>query len=371
MKNYKSFLLSLILLLIIMFLGFYSSIKLTPKEITQFQAPIPQDQPPVLNSSLETNFESKESLLQAKSYSKTDSSLLLATAKAPAEAKLFLPLSLKDMSKYNLGELLIWKEPGIVECEPWGPGMGYAPCLPGTLEKDPPCPIFMDCDGDGHYWFKGEDCDENCATCFKNSPFTTPEPDGRDQDCDGAVDDLVECVPQYGGVKPFGYTPDCQWVPKGQTNFVLVNEGEMGKIPTDEIHCKKVFGECTSATGGFGNCTVSKTPGFFVKGSGVSCGGGIWRTDQGDSIFDCGKALRSDSYRGYYGCGGDCGACVPVLEPANACSQCDVNSTFDFPRDLNGDGIVGGPWGLCHGYSTVTCQEMTGCTKKITPGQYH
>lgn len=363
MKNTKSFFLSIAILILIMVFGWFSSLKIDKEKAKIIKAPEKLQEE-------EINLETEKQAEITKT-SETQSSALLASAKVPAEAKLYLPLSLKDMSKFNLGELLIWKEPGIVECEPWGPGMGYAPCLPGTLEGDPPCPWFMDCDGDGYFWAKGEDCDENCVTCYKNSPHTTSFPDGRDQDCDGVVDDLIECIPQYGAAKPFGYTADCQWVPKGQTNFILVNEGEMGKIPTDEFHCKKVFGECTSAEGGFGNCTVSKTPGFFVKGAGVTCGGGIWRTDQGDSIFDCARALRSDSYRGYYGCGGPCDKCTPVLEPGDACYQCDVNSTFDFPRDLNGDGIVGGPWGLCHGYSTVTCQQMTGCSKKIVANQYH
>jgi len=365
MKINKSFLSSLLALIfifgLVLFIRPKTQISLKEENLPSKEVKETQEEKLTQKGNLETE-ENKE----------ISPPSLLAAAKVPAEAKLFLPLGLKDMSKYNLGELLIWKEPGVVECEPWGPGMGYAPCLPGTLEGDPPCPIFMDCDGDGHYWWLGEDCDENCPTCYKGSPFTTPEPDGRDQDCDGVVDDLVECVPQYGDAKPFGYTSDCQWVPKGQTNFILVNEGEMGKIPTDEIHCKKVFGECTSSSGGFGNCTVNKTPGYFVKGEGVSCGGGIWRTDQGDSVWYCGNALRKNSYKGQYGCGGPCDTCYPVAEnPAEVCDACNKNSSFDYPTDLNGDGIVGGPWGLCHGYSSVTCQEMTGCTKKITAGQYH
>ena len=364
MKINKSFLYSLLALIfifgLVLFIRPKTQISLKEENLPSKEVKETQEE----NLTQEGNLETEEN-------KEISPSSLLAAAKVPAEAKLFLPLGLKDMSKYNLGELLIWKEPGVVECEPWGPGMGYAPCLPGTLEGDPPCPIFMDCDGDGHYWFKGEDCDENCPTCYKGSPFTTPEPDGRDQDCDGVVDDLVECVPQYGGAKLFGYNSDCQWVPEDQTNFLLVNEGEMGKIPTDEIHCKKVFGECTSSSGGFGNCTVSKTPGYFAKGEGVSCGGGIWRINKTDSIFDCSKSLRNNSYRGYYGCGGDCNSCTYNLEPTEACTGCDINAAFDFPKDLNNDSIVGGPLSLCHGYSTVSCQEMTGCTKKIVADKYH
>jgi len=370
MKNQKSFFISLLILAFLAVGGFYLVKPQQENKVEILEMPTVGE---ISEISPENIIATPENEKMSEVLTQEPESLkLLAAAKVPQEAKLFLPLSLKDMSKNSLGELLIWKEPGIVECEPWGPGQGYSPCLPGTLELDPPCPMFMDCDGDGYYWFKGEDCDENCVTCYKNSPFTTSEPDGRDQDCDGLVDDLVECTPQYGASKSFGYSSDCQWLPKGQTNFILVNEGEMGEIPTDEIHCQKIFGECTNATGGFGNCTVSKTPGYFVKGSGVTCGGGIWRTDQGDSIFDCGKALRVNSYRGQYGCGGQCEQCYPEDEdPDKVCYQCDVNSSFDFPTDKNGDGIIGGPWGLCHGYSTVSCQQMTGCQKKISAGKYH
>ena len=308
------------------------------------------------------------------SSQKEDSSLqasqLTASIRAPVQAKLWGKLGLKDMSKYNLGNPLLWKEPGVIECEPWGPGMGYAPCLPGTLEGDPPCPIFQDCDGDGHYWWKGEDCDENCPTCYVGSPYTTSQPDGRDQDCDGIVDDQIECVPVYGSRKYFGYDSNCNWT--YNTLNILVNEGEMGEIPTDELHCKKIFGQCTSAAGGWGNCVVSKTPGYFVKSSGINCGGGVWRAKTSDALFYCGKALRENSYKGEYGCGGPCDKCYPVPEkPQDVCTACDINSTFDYPRDLNGDGIVGGPWGLCHGYNTISCQVMTGCKRKITTHQYH
>ena len=329
------------------------------------------------------------------------SSLSAALIQTPQSPSLTAPLGVKNLSYFNPAQSKIyvrpWETNGLVECEPWGPGMGYAPCLPGTLEGDPPCPIFQDCDGDGHYWWKGEDCDENCPTCYVDSPYTTSQPDGRDQDCDGIVDDQIECVPVYGSRKYFGYDSNCNWT--YNTLNILVNEGEMGEIPTDELHCKKIFGQCTSAAGGWGNCVVSKTPGYFVKSSGINCGGGVWRAKTSDALFYCGKALRNSSYKGYYGCGLDCCRqrivchstdhgqvcrcegpclcisspcpvcypCTPKPQPYDACNPggCPLNSAFDYPSSTNY-----GPWALCHGYNTISCQVMTGC-KRIFTLNYH
>ncbi|MGC8851966.1 MAG: hypothetical protein ACP5PR_02660, partial [Minisyncoccia bacterium] len=50
------------------------------------------------------------------------------------------------------------------------------------------CPIWKDCDGDGKTYGNG-DCDESCATCYAGSLSYTFSPDGKDQDCNGVVDD--------------------------------------------------------------------------------------------------------------------------------------------------------------------------------------
>jgi len=36
-----------------------------------------------------------------------------------------------------------------------------------------------------------EDCNDNCLTCFPGSTATTPTADGKDQDCDGTVDENI------------------------------------------------------------------------------------------------------------------------------------------------------------------------------------
>ena len=377
-------------------------------------------------------------------FPKSSLSLLASLYEVPSESKLFIPQPMKDLSTFNLAidryYYRPWETSGLVECEPWGVGKGISICLAPVFPGDLPCPIFMDCDGDGHYWFKGEDCDENCPTCYVGSKFYTEFPDGRDQDCDGLIDDNIECIPQFGSSKTFGYDSNCNFT--SNTNYTLINEGEVGEIPIDEIHCQKRWGECTDYQGGFGNCTVNKTPGYFVKSNGVACGGGIFRQKGGDALFDCGKALRPTSYKGYYGCGEEkgtccafhlefyddravcvgpcqcnppnpCGTCGPDCyhkpHPDDACfpGGCPINASFEYGSGGGGGGGTPtppptsppsngvplevfkyfsfepfktktaesatqyGPWGLCHGYSEISCQVMTGCQRKYVENKYY
>lgn len=50
------------------------------------------------------------------------------------------------------------------------------------------CPIWKDCDNDAKTYGSG-DCDESCSTCYQGSTSYTFSPDGKDQDCDGTVDE--------------------------------------------------------------------------------------------------------------------------------------------------------------------------------------
>ena len=345
----------------------------------------------------------KNFLEQTKIYlllPKFSLSLLAAVSQAPAETQTFITKPMKDLSTFNLAVDRYYKRPwetnGLLECEPWGKGKGISICLAPVFPGDPPCPIFMDCDGDGHYWFKGEDCDENCPTCYVGSKFYTEFPDGRDQDCDGLIDDNIECIPQFGSSKTFGYDSNCNFT--SNTNYTLINEGEVGEIPIDEIHCQKRWGECTDYQGGFGNCTVNKTPGYFVKSNGVVCGGGIWRQSGGNAIFNCSQSLREKSYGGYYGCGLDCckppwvcdqwgcscgSGCgcnnspcpicypcqkPPPQQPIDACNpgNCSLNAIFE-----NSSQKGEGSWALCHGYNEVSCKIMTGCQRKYVENKYY
>lgn len=51
------------------------------------------------------------------------------------------------------------------------------------------CTPWKDCDGDTKTYQARTDCDEGCSTCFVGSTSYTTDPDGKDQDCDGVVDE--------------------------------------------------------------------------------------------------------------------------------------------------------------------------------------
>ncbi|MDO8265205.1 MAG: hypothetical protein Q7T34_02450, partial [Candidatus Parcubacteria bacterium] len=66
-------------------------------------------------------------------------------------------------------------------------------CISGDCKSSWPsggsCLVWKDCDGDtftGGY----KDCDEGCSTCYVGSASYTASPDGKDQNCDGTVDNL-------------------------------------------------------------------------------------------------------------------------------------------------------------------------------------
>jgi len=50
------------------------------------------------------------------------------------------------------------------------------------------CPPWKDCDSDTKTYEAATDCDEGCATCYVGSGAYTNAPDGKDQNCDGIVD---------------------------------------------------------------------------------------------------------------------------------------------------------------------------------------
>jgi len=66
-----------------------------------------------------------------------------------------------------------------------GAGKDFEICKNGVC-----CPIWKDCDLDGKTWGSG-DCDESCVTCFVGGTGLTTA-DGKDQDCNGLVDDIKE-----------------------------------------------------------------------------------------------------------------------------------------------------------------------------------
>jgi hypothetical protein len=78
----------------------------------------------------------------------------------------------------------------------------------GTIDEDDSTDVstwYLDGDGDGYgtassttgacaepagYVSDSSDCNDSCGTCYPGSASFTTSPDGKDQDCDGTVDEL-------------------------------------------------------------------------------------------------------------------------------------------------------------------------------------
>ena len=111
----------------------------------------------------------------------------------------------------------------------------------------------------GRYSFTvGDDCDESCATCYPGSTATTASPDGKDQDCDGVVDEVlaITCTPIYGSSASMGYDGACNWATPGPYMFALAS----GNAPADNSHCILSGTTCTSYSGGWGTCSYVAYP---------------------------------------------------------------------------------------------------------------
>jgi len=136
------------------------------------------------------------------------------------------------------------------------------------------CPPYDDCDGDGHTAFTG-DCDETCPTCYVGSTAYTTSPDGKDQDCDGIIDEATPvCTPSYGSQVTFGYNgSSCGWVSSGSYAYT----DSTASAPSDTSHCTPTGSGCTAYSGGWGNCTRQTTTLYadsFIPN--VTCAGKVW-----------------------------------------------------------------------------------------------
>ncbi|MCK4859107.1 MAG: hypothetical protein KAS87_00945, partial [Candidatus Omnitrophica bacterium] len=108
--------------------------------------------------------------------------------------------------------------------------------VPGATE------CWIDVDGDGYSPFTG-DCDETCSTCYVGSTATTASPDGRDQNCNGIVDDgaISTCS---GAFRQFGYNDSCNWVDHGIYRFTKMGVGgPCGSLPGDPCGCENASSE--------------------------------------------------------------------------------------------------------------------------------
>ena len=53
--------------------------------------------------------------------------------------------------------------------------------------------IVAQCPSNRYQATAGDDCDDSCATCYPGSISYTTSPDGKDQDCDGSIDETA-CI---------------------------------------------------------------------------------------------------------------------------------------------------------------------------------
>jgi len=121
------------------------------------------------------------------------------------------------------------------------------------------CPPWKDCDGDGKTYQAGTDCDEGCATCYNGSLFNTISPDGKDQDCNGIVDNLVtNCT--------WGYDGSCNWLCGG--HYI---------DPRGTPFCPTGYTQSTYGVG------------YWTTGDSITCGGHAW----------WGQGAGGTSYTGY------------------------------------------------------------------------
>ena len=100
------------------------------------------------------------------------------------------------------------------------------------------CPIWKDCDGDGKTYGNG-DCDESCLTCYVGSAYYTDSPDGKDNDCNGIVDNYLSPA-----------TLSCAGFP------YLVVPGSSCEKVTDDAYCTSV---CQNNGWGKGTATCFNT----------------------------------------------------------------------------------------------------------------
>ena len=137
------------------------------------------------------------------------------------------------------------------------------------------CAPYQDCDGDGHSAFTG-DCDETCATCYVGNTAYTTSPDGKDQDCDGIIDEIGEviCTPSYGSATLYGYDTSCVWQAGGSYIYSTISSP-----PQDTTHCTPTGAACSAYTGGWGHCTYTEHASNNLGSDRIGCDGRTWASN--------------------------------------------------------------------------------------------
>jgi len=112
----------------------------------------------------------------------------------------------------------------------------------------------------------GNDCNDSCATCYSGSTATTSSPDGKDQDCDGTVDDTACIASGYcvgGSASCAGFCaakPDCTC---GAGGPCYRSSDCSGTVPGSDWG-----GPCACATNCDPNCTGLSS---FTSSRACSC----------------------------------------------------------------------------------------------------
>ncbi len=117
------------------------------------------------------------------------------------------------------------------------------------------CPPWEDCDGDGYTYLQKKDCDEGCANCYVGNTNLPSRPDGKDNDCDGQVDEEESTsgwYSLYGTTSGKSCSQKCQEVCGGTCEKIKSSlTGEEGKY--DRSMCEPEMQTCTTNTIS-GNC---------------------------------------------------------------------------------------------------------------------
>ena len=138
------------------------------------------------------------------------------------------------------------------------------------------CELGIDCDGDGYTVWAG-DCDESCSTCYPGSTSYTSSPDGKDQNCNGIIDETVQlgCQESTESVS-FGYTTDCGWTERlsygmGGYHSITITGTYPTTQPTGaycDAACKKI--------GDYTSCRWATWNNYDLAADVVVCNGSQW-----------------------------------------------------------------------------------------------
>jgi uncharacterized protein (TIGR02145 family) len=152
-------------------------------------------------------------------------------------------------------------DPAAIVALPVSPGSPYSlnwnaiqVCQFGTC-----CPPWKDCDGDGKTYAAGTDCDEGCSTCWVGNTTGLAESDGKDQNCNGVIDELggeflaKTCNPCASKVRTETVVASCQnycaSLGRGYIRYTM----DYCAASCNHLYLDYNFSTCTASTSTTGN----------------------------------------------------------------------------------------------------------------------